>query len=123
MHPVELLALSLSFRWFIFRYKYPRRFWEWASQKSPLINELYLCPYCQTIEASTVVYGLLYVWPNYPQVDWARIPFYILFNGWVAVLMEAWLEGRVDALERRHEKSAKDAVIGGLIRKFMSEDD
>ena len=109
----ELLALSLSFRWFVFRYKYPRRFWEWAAQRSRLINELYQCPYCQTIEASTVVYALLY------RHDWRVAPFALLFNGWVAVLMEAWVEGRVEALENRHEKTAKAAVIGGLVRKFM----
>jgi hypothetical protein len=43
-----------------------------------------------------VVYGLLY------RYDWRVVPFALLFNGWVAVLMEAWLEGRVEALENRH---------------------
>jgi hypothetical protein len=60
-----------------------------------------------------VVYALLY------RHDWRVAPFALLFNGWVAVLMEAWVEGRVEALENRHEKTAKAAVIGGLVRKFM----
>jgi len=112
---IQLLALSLAFRWFVFRYRYSLRFWQWAAAKSPIIHELTHCPYCQTIEASTVLYGL-YGWVY--GFNW-WMPFAILLNGWVAILIEPWVLSRVERLEYLSalSKSAKSAVIQRIIER------
>lgn len=88
------LCFSLGLRWFIFKYKLFYSLREYLNDKHPLFTELFACPYCQTFEASVLVYFLL------------GMPFDLvagflcsLFNAYVAIALENTIEGQIDELE------------------------
>lgn len=88
------LFFSLGLRWFIFQYKllYPIR--DWLSDKHPFFTELFGCPYCQSFEASAVVYLLLQM-----PFDWVTGFLCCLFNSYVAIAIENLIESQIDELE------------------------
>jgi len=95
--------LSLGFRWFVFQYK--RMGWfrslllatRWA-----IAQELLQCPYCQTVEAATVIYGVLWL-AGIKVLPLPVAPFAVLFSGWTAIVIESWCQNRIDELEATHE--------------------
>ena len=97
-----LLSLfAISLRWFLFRYKLTA--WFRGLLQSPnwwITNELLACCYCQTIEASVVVYGSLYLAGELTfQVSHV---FAILANGWIAIAIDYWIEQAIARMELAH---------------------
>ena len=97
---IVFLCLSLGLRWFLFQYSllHPVREWLEKSRASWFFSKLFACPYCQTFEASVIVYLL-------------TTPFDIvtgvlagLFNAYVAIALEHLIESQIDKLEIRLEK-------------------
>ena len=88
------LFLSLSLRWFLFKYKLFHPIRNFLNNKHPLFRELFTRPYCQTFEASVVVYFLL------------GMPFGLvlgflcsLFNAYVAISIEYVINSEINKLE------------------------
>lgn len=87
------LAFSLAVRWFLFKYKlfYPLRLF---LGKHSFFVELFSCPYCQTFEASVLVYFLL-------KMPFGIVPGFLcgLFNAYAAIALEHLIESQIDRLE------------------------
>lgn len=100
---VLFCVFSLALRWWLFCYKHTSYFrsrlkncnWSWS-------NDLLQCCYCQAIEASIIVYGLLWL-TNDLNMSLIQILLSILTNGWIALALEDWFEGAVERIESRHE--------------------
>ncbi len=87
------LFLSLGLRWFLFQYKLLHPIREWLAQWE-FFEELFSCPYCQTFEASVVVYFLLGM-PFTPIIGFLCG----LFNAYIAIAIENTVERQIDELE------------------------
>lgn len=88
------LFLSLGLRWFVFKYKLFHPIRDFLNDKHSVFNELFHCPYCQTFEASVVVYFLLRM-----PFDWVTGFLCFLFNAYVAIAIENLIESQIDELE------------------------
>lgn len=98
---IVFLLLSLGLRWFIFKHSllYPVRMWLENSKAKPFFSKLFSCPFCQTFEASVIVYLVLMPFNVY-------IGFLAgLFNGYVAIAIENLIESQIDKFEARNEKT------------------
>lgn len=99
-YPLYFL-LSLSFRWFIFEYKYThfvRQFLR-ILLGDTLSDELFNCPYCQSIEAGAVVMGFD-VLAGAP-VD-IMMPFVLLAVGFVGLTTAPLVALLVELVEAGH---------------------
>lgn len=96
---IVFLCLSLGLRWFLFQYSllHPVRVWLEESKAKPFFSKLFACPYCQTFEASVIVYLLTF--PFSPVVGFLAA----LFNAYVAIAIENLIESQIDELEERWE--------------------
>lgn len=97
---IVFLLLSLGLRWLIFKHSllYPIREWLENSKAQPFFSKLFKCPFCQTFEASVIVYLILMPFNVY-------IGFLAgLFNGYVAIAIENLIESEIDKFEKRIEK-------------------
>ena len=98
---IVFLLLSLGLRWFIFKHSllYPVRVWLENSKAKPFFSKLFSCPFCQTFEASVIVY--LVLMPFSPAI-WFLAG---LFNGYVAIAVEYLIESQIDKFEARNENT------------------
>ena len=94
---IVFLLLSLGLRWFIFKHSllYPIREWLENSKAQPFFSKLFKCPFCQTFEASVIVYFVLMPFDVYVGFLAA------LFNGYVAIAIEYIIESEIDKFEGR----------------------
>jgi hypothetical protein len=88
------LIFSLGLRWFLFKYKLLHPVREYLKNKHPVFVELFHCPYCQTFEASVIVYFLM-------GMPFNLVPGFLcgLFNAYVAIAIENMIESQIDKLE------------------------
>ena len=98
---IVFLLLSLGLRWFIFKQSllYPVRMWLENSKAKPFFSKLFSCPFCQTFEASVIVY--LVLMPFSPAIGFLAG----LFNGYVAIAVEYLIESQIDKFEARNENT------------------
>lgn len=92
---IVFLSLPLGLRWFIFKHSllYPVRTWLENSKAQSFFGKLFQCPYCQTFEASVIVYLILMPFNVY-------VGFLAgLFNGYVAIAIEYLIESQIDKFE------------------------
>jgi hypothetical protein len=98
---IVFLLLSLGLRWFIFKHSllHPVRVWLENSKAQSFFSKLFQCPYCQTFEASVIVYLILMPFNVY-------VGFLAgLFNGYVAIAIEYLIESQIDKFEERNNST------------------
>lgn len=108
---VSFVIFSMSLRWLVFKYKKFRWLVNWLkSSKHSLLAELSQCCYCQTIEASIVVFLVL-------RIDGVSITpitglLYSLSSGFIAIILDSLIEDSIKRMEESHSFSLQETDVG-----------
>lgn len=99
---ILICLYSLGLRWMLFRYILFKDIREWLGLHLKPIDKLLHCPYCQTIEASALVYFALWF------TDWQLLVqaiFGTIAIGWIAIVIDETAERAIERMEKFHNPS------------------